>query len=91
MIYLAFTLAVLGGSIMGLATAYVWRDDDRRKVVRHYQVKYNEQMNELFTRYRQERVAMIHRHEGQLADIQRELENIAFIVDKDKTKKVVGS
>lgn len=91
--YIGIALALCGGFLLGkiFNNKAIW-DDAEKQIVTHYRAKYNEQMAELCTRFRQERLALIHRYEGLTADIEVELVNIRRAVDTNETIVVnVGS
>lgn len=86
--HFALALAFGGGFLLGL---YGYKKSIQKKVTahwhRHYLTQYNVQMSELCARYRQERLAMIHRYEGLTADLEVELKALSVEIDPDATKK----
>lgn len=86
--HVAFALALCGGFYFGrfLFTRKV-KEEVESNAFRHYQAQYNEQMAELCARYRQERLALIHRFEGLTAELEQEIQWLKAGCDPDATKK----
>jgi len=91
MAHIALALAFGGGFFVG---AFVTLSKAKRtaqtQARRYYRAQYNVQMQELCTRYRQERIALIHRYEGLTAEVEMELKEIqrATLNDQYKTAHV---
>ena len=71
-------------------TVYVWGlkrklKNDRVKVITYFRNKYNQQMGELISQFRQERVAIIHRFEGVIAELEAEVNKLEYKNDSNKT------
>lgn len=86
--HVALALALCGGFFFGrfLFTKNAATTLERNLAAR-YNKKYNQQMDELCTKYRQERLALIHRYEGLVAEVERELKWLKAGCDPERTQR----
>jgi hypothetical protein len=87
--YLALSLVFILGFCVGrLFFVHNAQATVEQEVGEHYLAQYNKQMQELCTRYNQERVAMIHRYENMVVDLELQQKSLQNFGNATKTEVV---
>jgi hypothetical protein len=85
---LIVALVICWGFLLGRSVLIEQLENELRdEAYRYYLKQYNYQMGELCIRYRQERLAIIHRYEGAVSDIQNELDVLRRHIDLEPTEE----